>query len=127
MYNVLYFQTCIWRRYMEKIAMLLFFFRGVEATNKIVICCSLVRVQLLSTKLGGNLACSLDKRIPILHPRKLTCLLKRDYFNRKYIFQPLIFRGHVSFPGSRYFNVSAPMKLFCPTFTHNSWERIQVA
>ena len=24
--------------------------------------------------------------------------LKRDYFNRKYIFQPLIFRGHVSFP-----------------------------
>ena len=33
-----------------------------------------------------------------LHPRKLTCPLKRDYFNRKYIFQPLIFRGHVSFP-----------------------------
>ena len=29
-----------------------------------------------------------------LHPRKLTCPLKRDYFNRKYIFQPLIFRGH---------------------------------
>ena len=25
---------------------------------------------------------------------------KRDDFNRKYIFQPLIFRGHVSFPGS---------------------------
>ena len=22
-----------------------------------------------------------------------------DYFNTKYIFQPLIFRGHVSFPG----------------------------
>ena len=36
----------------------------------------------------------------ILHPGKLTCPLKRDYFNRKYIFQPLIFRGHVSFPGS---------------------------
>ena len=35
-----------------------------------------------------------------LHPRKLTCPLKRDYFNRKYIFQPLIYRGHVSFPGS---------------------------
>ena len=28
-----------------------------------------------------------------LHPQKLTCPLKRDYFNRKYIFQPLIFRG----------------------------------
>ena len=25
-----------------------------------------------------------------LHPQKLTCPLKRDYFNRKYIFQPLI-------------------------------------
>ena len=36
----------------------------------------------------------------IIHPRKLTCPLKRDYFNRKYIFQPLILRGHVSFPGS---------------------------
>ena len=34
-----------------------------------------------------------------LHPRKLTCPLKRGYFNRKYIFQPVIFRGHVSFPG----------------------------
>jgi len=39
-------------------------------------------------------------RMIILHPRKLTCPLKRDYFNRKYIFQPLIFRGHVNFPGS---------------------------
>ena len=29
-----------------------------------------------------------------LHPWKVTCPLKRDYFNRKYIFQPLIFRGH---------------------------------
>ena len=28
------------------------------------------------------------------HPGKLTCPLKRDYFNRKCIFQPLIFRGH---------------------------------
>ena len=33
-------------------------------------------------------------------PRKLTCALKRDYFSREYIFQPLIFRGHVSFQGS---------------------------
>ena len=36
-----------------------------------------------------------------LLPWKLTCPLKRDYFNRKYIFQPLIFRGHVSFQGSK--------------------------
>ena len=36
-----------------------------------------------------------------IHPTKLTCPLKRDYFNRKYIFQPLIFRGHVSFRGSK--------------------------
>ena len=27
-------------------------------------------------------------------PKKLTCPLKRDHFNRKYIFQPLIFTGH---------------------------------
>ena len=32
-----------------------------------------------------------------LHPWKLTCPPKRDHFNRKCIFQPLIFRGHVSF------------------------------
>ena len=30
--------------------------------------------------------------------------LKRDYFSREYIFQPLIFRGHVSFQG---FNVDS--------------------
>ena len=34
-----------------------------------------------------------------LHPGKLTCPLKRNYFNRKYIFQPLIFRGYVRFQG----------------------------
>ena len=32
-----------------------------------------------------------------IHPGKLTCPPKRDYFNRKYIFQPSIFRGHASF------------------------------
>ena len=36
----------------------------------------------------------------LVHPRKLTCPLKRSYFNRIYIVQPLIFRGHVSFRGS---------------------------
>ena len=35
-----------------------------------------------------------------LHPWKLTCPQKRCYFSREYIFQPLIFRGHVSFQGS---------------------------
>ncbi len=34
-----------------------------------------------------------------LHPRKRTCPLKRDYFHRKCIFQPLIFRGACYFPG----------------------------
>ena len=37
-----------------------------------------------------------------LPSRKLTCPRKRDQFNRKYIFQPLIFRGHVSFWGCTY-------------------------
>ena len=37
-----------------------------------------------------------------LHPWKLTCPPKRDYFSREYIFQPLIFRGHVSFQGSSF-------------------------
>ena len=37
-----------------------------------------------------------------LHPRKLTCPLKRDYFNRKCIFQPSFFRGYVSFQGGYY-------------------------
>ena len=35
-------------------------------------------------------------------PRKTNLSPKRAYFNRKYIFQPLIFRGHVSFPGSKF-------------------------
>ena len=37
-----------------------------------------------------------------IHPEKLTCPRKRDYFNRKYVFQlptALIF---VSFPGSKW-------------------------
>ena len=38
-----------------------------------------------------------------IHPRKVTCPLKRGYFSRKYIFQPVIFRGHVSFPGGTLF------------------------
>ena len=34
-----------------------------------------------------------------IHPGKLTCPLKKDYFNRYYIFQPSFFRGYVSFQG----------------------------
>ena len=34
------------------------------------------------------------------HPWKLTCPLKSDHSSREYIFQPSIFRGHVSFQGS---------------------------
>ena len=37
-----------------------------------------------------------------IHPWKLTCALKRDYFNRKYIFRPLILKGNVSFPRTKY-------------------------
>ena len=36
---------------------------------------------------------SLPPNWKILHPGKLTCPLKRDYFNRKYIFQPSFFQG----------------------------------
>ena len=45
-----------------------------------------------------------------IYSRKLTCPLKRDYdyFNRKCIFQPLIFRGHVSFQGCTVFLITAP-------------------
>ncbi len=32
-------------------------------------------------------------------PKTNKCPLKRDYFKRKYIFEPSIFRGHVSFSG----------------------------
>ena len=41
--------------------------------------------------------------MPKVHPWKLTCPPKMDYFSREYIFQPLIFRGHVSFQGSKLF------------------------
>ena len=34
----------------------------------------------------------MPKSIQSINPRKLTCTLKRDYFSREYIFQPLIFR-----------------------------------
>ena len=38
--------------------------------------------------------------LPKPTPRKTNMSLERDYFSREYIFQPLIFSGHVSFQGS---------------------------
>ena len=49
-----------------------------------------------------------------LHSRKLTCPIRRDYFNRKYIFQPLILRGHVSFPGSTWYVQESQTIMKCP-------------
>ena len=54
---------------------------------------------------GGNrngMLRSLQKSlctVDLIHSLKLTYHQKRDYFNRKYIFQPLIFRGQVNFRG----------------------------
>ena len=42
----------------------------------------------------------------LYHPSNPTCPLKRDYFNRKYIFQPSIFSGYVSFRQCTYFQPS---------------------
>ena len=42
---------------------------------------------------SSQVICSLK-----LHPGKLTCPKKRDYFNRKYIFQPSFFRGDMLVP-----------------------------
>ena len=40
--------------------------------------------------------------------KTVTCPLKSDHFSREYIFQPSIFRGHVSFQGSK---ASSPSNL----------------
>ena len=50
-------------------------------------------------------------------PEKLTCPLKWDYFNRKYIFQPSFFRGYVSFQGCTSSKNSPPKNL--SVFHHN--------
>ena len=73
---------------------------------------------------GGN---SKSKQL-CLPPRKLTCPPNRDYFNRKYIFQPLVFRGHVSFSGSIFQNVGHNGKKgpftydWVPPRWENSWK-----
>ena len=50
------------------------------------------KLKKLFSKVG-----SFCLKMELLHPGKLTCPLKRDYFSREYIFQPLIFMGYVSF------------------------------
>ena len=50
-----------------------------------------------------------------LHPWKLTCRPKKDYFNRKYIFQPPFFKGYVSFQGGKALVYVAQVSFFHPT------------
>ena len=52
-----------------------------------------------------------------LRPRKLTCPLKRDYFNRKYIFQPSFFRDMLVF---RWVCPTCRKSLLSPTFETSS-------
>ena len=54
-----------------------------------------------------------------VHPWKLTCPQKRDYFSREYIFQPLIFRGHVSFQGCTLKNPSEKTRVWYQEATKN--------
>ena len=56
----------------------------------------------------------------VLHPWKLTCPKKMDYFSRECIFQPLIFRGHVSFQGS---NLAKALIKFHSAATGRMWPR----
>ena len=58
---------------------------------------------LLDPPKGGNFDDPCRRSLPnpnwskSIHPWKLTCPPKRDWlFSREYIFQPLIFRGHVT-------------------------------
>ena len=44
--------------------------------------------------MGRVLAMFLGTKVKVCGCYYSSTLLKRDYFNRKYIFQPLIFRGH---------------------------------
>ena len=53
-----------------------------------------------ATDPSSDIETCISRRKTTVQPWKLTRPLKRDYFNRKYIFQPSIFRGHVSFRGS---------------------------
>ncbi len=61
-----------------------------------------------------------------LHPPKLTCPLKRDYFSREYIFQPLIFRGHVCFQGSILIYIACYINLFTRFLPSVFWRSISI-
>ena len=55
-----------------------------------------------------------------VHSLKLACPLKRNYFNRKYIFQPSIFRGELLVSGkvSLHFKCPTPTLLQTPPYRH---------
>ena len=57
------------------------------------------------------------------HHWKLTCPLKRDHFNRKYIFQPLILRGHVSLRGGHKSLLTIVLCFHPPSFDSTSYNR----
>ena len=78
-------QRC-WKKFLE--------FRGSFGP---AVCCFPKRCLLPSSMRQGWWGVDTINGVYFVHPGKLTCPLKRDYFNRKYIFQPSIFRGHVSF------------------------------
>ena len=71
----------------------------IHLNRWITSCCSISTLSLKPTLSWLFLKINLVN----LHPSKLTCPLQRDYFSREYIFQPLIFRGHVSFQGGIFF------------------------
>ena len=50
-----------------------------------------------------------------IHPWKLTFPQKRDYVNRKYIFQPLIFRGHSFVFQGIYIHIYIYMSIYNPS------------
>ncbi len=52
------------------------------------------------TKSGSLVGIFFQSRHLLLHPRKWTCPLKRGHLKRKVVFQPLFFRGYLSFWGS---------------------------
>ena len=65
---------------------------GISIHHMIGLCCTeswMHQFCSLPSKKASNMFTNM--------PWKPTCHLKRHYFNRKYIFQPLIFRGHPSF------------------------------
>ena len=52
--------------------------------------------------------------------KELTCPQKKDYFNRKYIFQPSFCRGYVSFQGVIHWtlkNITIDYRILKPPFS----------